>query len=710
MSQANQPAADFLFELGCEELPAGPLVKLATTLSTQIEHALTDAKLNFAAVNWYATPRRLSVMVKQLDLQQPDQTIERKGPAKQAAFDADGNPSKAAEGFARSCGVAVSDLEERDTPKGTWLYYCGSSTGQAAAELLPKIVQTALDKLPIPKRMRWGASDAQFLRPVRWAVALLGSDTLAFDVYGQTTGNTTYGHRFHAPQAITLTEPADYLTALRDAQVEPDFAVRRQAIEQQIQVKATEIGGTPLVDQDLLDEVTGLVELPVVVAGNFDEDFLALPDEVLIVTLQEHQRYFTVKGSDGKLLPWFITISNLDSTDLSVVASGNERVVRPRLADAMFFWQNDAKQTLADRIPKLAEVVFQRDLGSMQDKANRVSQLAAQVSGMMSGSDPKLAQRAAQLARCDLVTEVVYEIPEVQGTIGRYYAERDGEPAEVAMAIEEQYLPRFAGDELPQTSTGQALSIAEKLDTIAGIFAIGKKPTGDKDPFALRRAALGVLRIMSAGAGDFDLDSLIQAAIAAQPVTARKASHNKNNKNTDNDLFTDIQAFFIDRLRAWQLDEGMRPDVFAAVAAVAPGTPKDFIARMAAVTEFLAIPEAETLAAANKRTQNILKKNPQTDTAVDPALLSVAEEQDLHTALTRLQTTVTQHANQGEYNQALTLLAELKQPVDAFFDHVMVMADDEATKNNRLALLTELKNLFTQVADISELQIEKAAS
>lgn len=686
---------DFLFELGCEELPAGSLAQLATTLAEQTEAALQAAKLNPGQVQWLATPRRLAVWVQGLDTQQPTQSIERKGPAKQAAFDAEGNPSKAAEGFARSCGVTVAELEERETAKGVWLYYSGSQPGQQTADLLPSIITQALDKLPIPKRMRWGAGSAQFLRPVRWAVALLGEQTLAFEVYGKTTGNTTYGHRFHHPEGIALQQPADYVPVLRAAKVEPDFVIRRDNIHQQILAKAAEIGGEAIIDDALLDEVTGLVELPVVVAGNFDEEFLTLPNEVLILTLQEHQRYFTVKNVDGQLLNWFITFSNLDSRDIAVVANGNERVVRPRLSDAMFFWENDAKQTLAARQPKLADVVFQRDLGSMADKAKRVGQLAGDIARLV-GGDVALVQRAAQLARCDLLTEVVYEMPEVQGTIGKYYAQRDGEPAEVAEAMEEQYLPRFAGDALPQTTTGMALAIAEKLDTIAGIFSIGKKPTGDKDPFALRRAALGVLRIMAAAEWSVSLSELLEQAVALQPDGKQRQPNAA--------VIAEVHSFFVDRLRAWQLDEGVRADVFAAVAELQPSMPLDFMKRIQAVTGFQTLEAAPSLAAANKRTQNILKKTAATVAAVDSQLFTETAEQELYARLPGLQEVVGQFSVQGDYVAALNELASVREAVDRFFDDVMVMAEDEAVRNNRLALLTELKVLFTQVADISLLQ------
>lgn len=702
---------DFLFELGCEELPAGSLSKLATQLSRDIEASLHAAKLNLGQVQWFATPRRLAVLVTGLDTEQATQHIERRGPPKAAAFDQDGNPSKAAEGFARSCGVTLDDLEEVETDKGVWLYYRGTEAGKATADLLPEIVQTALDKLLIPKRMRWGAGSAQFLRPVRWAVALFGDEVLAFEVYGQTTSNQSYGHRFHHPEAITIAQPRDYLEQLRLAKVEPDFALRRANIHRQLLATAEQIGGEAIVDDDLLDEVTGLVEHPVVVAGNFDEEFLALPNEVLIITLQEHQRYFTVKGADGKLLNWFITFSNLDSTDLSVVANGNERVVRPRLADAMFFWQNDAKEKLEARIPKLKDVIFQRDLGSMADKAQRVSAIAEHIATLM-GADPEQAKRAAELARCDLLTEVVYEIPEVQGTIGRYYAERDGEPAEVAAAIEEQYLPRFAGDSLPQTNTGMALSIAEKMDTIAGIFSIGKKPTGDKDPFALRRAALGVLRILAENNLPIVLEELISLAVEHQPGASLDLGFAESlgvetagrAKVPYQEAIKLINQFMLERLRAWQLDQGYTAEQFAAIAAVYVGSVSDFIERLEAVAAFTKLSAAETLTSANKRIGNLLKKADRVGGLVDITCFSEPAEKQLYATMNTLRGDVMALVDQQAYVEALTRLAELKDPVDDFFDNVMVMTDDLAVRNNRLALLAELKTLCSQVADIALLQ------
>lgn len=685
---------DVLFELGTEELPPKALATLAEALQQHIEQGLQAAGLSYRVVHRYAAPRRLAVWLADVPVQQPEQRRERRGPALKAAFDASGKPSKAAEGFARSCGVSVADLQTLETDGGAWLVYTSVEPGAATASLLPDIIRQALAALPIPKRMRWGDRDDEFVRPVHWAVLLLGDEVIPADILGVSTGRETCGHRFHHPDTITIPTPADYAALLAEpGRVIADVERRRELVRTQVEAVAVSINGRAVIDPDLLDEVTALVEWPVALAGSFERRFLNVPAEALISTMQENQKYFPVVDAAGRLLPHFITVSNLQSRDPAQIKAGNERVIRPRFSDAEFFWVQDRKQALADRLPPLKNVVFQQKLGSLHDKSERIATLARSIAQHIDGN-PDWAERAGRLAKCDLLTNMVQEFPQLQGIMGRYYAQHDHEAAEVAQAQEEQYRPRFAGDALPASKTGQAVALADRLDTLVGIFAIGQGPSGAKDPFALRRAALGVLRIIIEGQLDVDLEALLQrAADALQSKVAAR------------EIVATVFEFMLERLRSYYLEQGIAPDTFDAVHACRPPRPLDFDRRLRAVTRFRQLPAADSLAAANKRIRNILKKTEgELPFQVRPDLLVETAEQQLAARLAELASEVMPMLDQGLYSEALTRLAALREPVDGFFDQVMVMADDAALRNNRIALLNELSTLFLRTADFSRLQ------
>lgn len=685
---------DLLVEIGTEELPPTALRRLANAFHDNLLALLDENHLAHGDSHSYATPRRLAVIVSDIPERQPDRDSTRRGPALQAAFDDDGKPTKPAEGFARSCGVSVDELERLETDKGSWLAFSSSEKGKPAAELLPELVERALRALPVPKRMRWGASEVEFVRPVHWVVLLHGNVPIEGSVLGTPCGNTTRGHRFHHNEPIVIPQPADYLSLLEDqGMVIADMDRRRDSIREQAIEAGIALGGHAHIEDDLLDEVTALVEWPVAITGNFDERFLEVPAEALVSSMQYHQKFFPVMDDNKRLMPHFITIANIDSKDPSQVQAGNERVIRPRLEDAAFFWEQDRKRPLADRRSQLDDMTFQKKLGSLGEKQRRVAKLAASVAEA-AGFDGRHAQRAAELAKCDLLTSMVYEFPELQGIMGRYYASHDGEADEVAAAIDEQYQPRFAGDELPASPAGQALSIADRLDTLTGIFAIGQTPSGDKDPFGLRRASLGVLRIIIEKQLDLDLKQLITQAAANFAADVNAGA-----------VIDDLFAFMMDRLRAYYLEAGYSIHTFESVLARQPARPLDFDQRMQAVRAFAELPEAESLAAANKRTRNILKKStvPVPGSFADDLLVEPAE-QALASALGSMQAEVTPLFESRDYTAALGRLAGLREPVDRFFDDVMVMAEDEKLRNNRLALLNNLSGLFLKVADISRLQ------
>jgi glycyl-tRNA synthetase beta chain len=683
---------DFLFELGTEELPPLALPELERALAEGIRTGLAAAGLGHGELVSYAAPRRLAVLVRGLAETQPVQTIKRRGPPVTAAFDKAGQPTRAATAFAESCGVALDGLGRITEGKGEFLHFEGSKPGAATATLLPGIVQAALDALPIPKRMRWGASEAEFVRPVHWIVMRFGAETLPVRLLDTDSGATTRGHRFHAPEALDIPAPADYAEVLRSrGHVIASFAERRARIREQVLARATTLGGKAVLDDELLDEVTALVEWPVAVEGRFDERFLTLPREVLISTLQEHQRYFAVEDTQGALINRFITVSNIDSRDVTRVREGNERVVRPRLADAAFFQQQDRRQALSAWREGLDKVTFQAKLGSIGDKVRRIVALAQKIAPSI-GADAALAGRAADLCKCDLLSAMVGEFPELQGTMGAYYAAADGEDPRVATAIREHYQPRGAGDALPTDRIGAAVALADKLDTLAGIFGIGQKPSGTKDPFALRRAAIGVFRIALEGRLEIDLGELVTAAVAAQPAKTA-------------DTAAEVLAYLQERMRAHYLEAGYPPESFEAVLATGTTRPLDFDSRMQALAAFRSRPEAESLAAANKRIANILKKSPagESHRQVDVALLGVAAERDLHDAVEAVAAKVEADLAARRYDAALATLAGLRPAIDAFFNDVMVNDPDAALRANRLALVARVRALFAGVADLSRL-------
>jgi len=696
MSSNTTSTKDLLIEIGTEELPPKALQTLSNAFTAGVVDGLKKASLEASEVISYAAPRRLAILLKDVPVKQADQSVERKGPAKAAAFDADGNPTKAVEGFARSCGVAPQELEEIETPKGTWLIFKQEVAGKNTSELVPEIVSQSLAKLPIPKRMRWGASDIEFVRPVHWIVMMQGSDVIEGEILGVASSNTTKGHRFHHPDTITIAQASTYAEQLRTiGHVIASFNERRDEVRKQAEAAATTLGGVARIDSTLLDEVTALIELPIAVTGNFGEEFLSIPQECLISSMQDHQKYFpVVKDSDLlTLMPYFITISNIKSSNPAAVSQGNERVIRPRFADAKFFWDQDCKVKLESHREATKKIVFQKKLGSLYEKTERVSKLAAYIADEL-GADKKKAIRAAELSKCDLLSNMVQEFPELQGIMGAYYVDIDIDGPEVAAAMLEQYQPGFAGDAIPRgNKIGQVLSIADKIDTLMGIFAIGMKPTGSKDPFSLRRAALGVLRIIIEGELSLDLKALLQNA----------ATGLKDKVDAD-DAVNDTFKYIMERLPAYYKDQGIDAETVEAVASLRPTLPLDFDHRVKAVATFKALPEAESLAAANKRISNILKKvDGNIADTVDESFLEEQAEKTLYQSVKTQQEKVAPLFVSGDYSSALTSLAGLRDDVDNFFDGVMVMTDNEKLKNNRLALLNQLRNLFLNIADLSRL-------
>jgi glycyl-tRNA synthetase beta chain len=785
---------DFLVEIGTEELPPKALRTLELAFAGDMAAGLAKAGLQHAQLRSFASPRRLAVLVRRLAAHQPEQKIERRGPPVSAAFDAEGLPTRAAQAFAASCKASVEELQRREEAKGTFLYYLGVRPGAPAVELLPALVQSALDGLPIPRRMRWGAGEAQFVRPVHWITMLYGKEVVPATLLGTAAGDLTRGHRFHAPRPLRLTSPSAYERVLRDrGHVVADFEARRALVHQRVAAIAESLGGRALMSDALLDEVTALVEWPVPLAGRFEERFLSLPREVLISTLEDHQRYFPVEGADGHLLPCFIAVANIESREPAKVIEGNERVVRPRLADAAFFWEQDRKQPLAARVKGLDKVTFQAKLGSLGDKARRVGTLAVEIAQARSRTSPSscagpvaYAQRAAELCKCDLLTAMVGEFPELQGIMGTYYALADGEEPEVASAIGEHYQPRGAGDDLPRTETGTTLALADKLDTLAGIFAIGEKPTGAKDPFGLRRAAIGVIRILIEKQLDLEVAPMLDRAmnLVLEDIEKPRGTAPPQPRPTAPGhaarLAAEVYDYVLERLRAYYLEgasgapqascpstggrprvmkrddaatqvqgctrppqvaesrakttlfardgagRGRSPDpalhtsaaqggetastnrvtteMFDAVLATRPVSPLDFDARLRALSAFLALPEAASLTAANRRVANILRKAGESAPPdVDAEALLAPAERQLFEALCERRDSVSAATTRRDYTRSLTLLAQLRPAVDAFFDQVMVMDENPKLRANRLALLAQMRGLFAGVADLSRL-------
>jgi glycyl-tRNA synthetase beta chain len=685
-------APDLLFELCTEELPPRALLGLSSALTVGVLAGLEKAGIPHGKSQSFATPRRLAVLIRKLAEHQPDRPVERRGPPIANSFDAQGAPTQAAVAFAKNCGVPVTELTQIKTDKGAWLMFRGTERGAATASLLGDIVNQAVAALPIAKRMRWGARTVEFVRPVHSVVLLHGETVVPAEVLGLPTGQVTFGHRFLAPRPIVLKSAKSYENRLHRAKVVADFAARRELIRAGVTAAAaaTGSGATALIPDALLDEVTALVEWPVPIAGRFEQRFLSLPREVVIATVQDHQRYFAVEGADGRLSGWFVTVSNIESRDPSKVREGNERVVRPRLSDAAFFWEQDRKISLEAHAARLGGVTFQTKLGSYADKTLRVMALAQSI-GRRIGAGADVA-RAAELAKADLMTAVVGEFPELQGTMGRYYAEAQGEPAELARALEEHYRPRYAGDALPTTKTGQAVALADKMDTLVGIFAIEQRPTGTKDPFGLRRAALGLLRIVLEGGLELDLVELLGESAAAQPVQRAGVAD-------------EVYDFIAERLRGLLLEEpGITAEMLDAVLANRPRSPLDAVTRLQALKKFLVLPEAGILAGINKRISNILRKTSlEQGVSVNADALTDDAERTLHQVLGTLRAPVRKAAEERRYSDSLQLLVDLRAPVDEFFERVMVMDENIERRNNRLALLREVQSLLGDVADLSRL-------
>ena len=684
---------NFLVEIGTEELPPKALKTLATSFADNVEAELNQAGLTFDKIEWFAAPRRLAVKVLNLATQQPSKEIEKRGPAVSAAFDAEGKPTKAAEGWARGCGITVEQAERIATDKGEWLVHRAKIEGQPTKNLLNDIVANALAKLPIPKPMRWADKTVQFIRPVHTVTMLLGDELIEGEILGVASARTIRGHRFLGEKEFEIQHADQYPQLLREkGSVVADFNERKAEILAKSQAKATALGGVADIEESLLEEVTSLVEYPNVLAAKFEERFLAVPAEALVYTMKGDQKYFPIYDKDGKLLPHFIFVSNINPEDPTAIIEGNEKVVRPRLTDAEFFFKTDLKQKLVDRLPRLETVLFQQQLGTLKDKTDRIEQLAGEIAKQI-GADEAKAKRAGLLSKCDLMTNMVFEFTDTQGVMGMHYARHDGEDEEVAVALNEQYMPRFAGDELPKSLVASAVALADKFDTLTGIFGIGQAPKGSADPFALRRAALGALRIIVEKNLPLDLEDLV-----------KKSATLFGDKLTNQNVVADVVDFMLGRFRAWYQDEGIAVDVIQAVLARRPTRPADFDARVRAVSHFRTLDSAEALAAANKRVSNILAK---ADAAIGEINLTACvepAEKALAEAVLALRTEVQPLIAQGDYTTVLDKLANLRAPVDSFFDNVMVNAEDPALRQNRLAILNTLQGLFLQVADISVLQ------
>ena len=684
---------NFLVEIGTEELPPKALKTLATSFADNVEAELNQAGLSFDKIEWFAAPRRLAVKVLNLATQQPSKEIEKRGPAVSAAFDAEGKPTKAAEGWARGCGITVEQAERIATDKGEWLVHRAKIEGQPTKNLLNDIVANALAKLPIPKPMRWADKTVQFIRPVHTVTMLLGDELIKGEILGVASARTIRGHRFLGEKEFEIQHADQYPQLLREkGSVVADFNERKAEILAKSQAKATALGGVADIEESLLEEVTSLVEYPNVLTAKFEERFLAVPAEALVYTMKGDQKYFPIYDKDGKLLPHFIFVSNINPEDPTAIIEGNEKVVRPRLTDAEFFFKTDLKQKLVDRLPRLETVLFQQQLGTLKDKTDRIEQLAGEIAKQI-GADEAKAKRAGLLSKCDLMTNMVFEFTDTQGVMGMHYARHDGEDEEVAVALNEQYMPRFAGDELPKSLVASAVALADKFDTLTGIFGIGQAPKGSADPFALRRAALGALRIIVEKNLPLDLEDLVKKSAALF-----------GDKLTNQNVVADVVDFMLGRFRAWYQDEGIAVDVIQAVLARRPTRPADFDARVRAVSHFRTLDSAEALAAANKRVSNILAK---ADAAIGEINLTACvepAEKALAEAVLALRTEVQPLIAQGDYTTVLDKLANLRAPVDSFFDNVMVNAEDPALRQNRLAILNTLQDLFLQVADISVLQ------
>ncbi|MFW8628973.1 glycine--tRNA ligase subunit beta [Vibrio natriegens] len=686
-------AKEFLIELGTEELPPTQLRTLAEAFAANFEAELASAELAHEGIKWYAAPRRLALKVAALAESQSDKVVEKRGPAVSAAFDADGNPTKAAQGWARGCGITVDQADRMVTDKGEWLLFKQEVKGQPASEIIVELAAKALANLPIAKPMRWGNKTTQFIRPVKTLTMLMGSDLIEGEILGVASARTIRGHRFMGEQEFTIDSAEQYPAILEErGKVMADYEARKAIILADAKKAAAAVGGIADLEDDLVEEVTSLVKWPVVLTAKFEEEFLKVPSEALVYTMKGDQKYFPVYSEDKKLLPNFIFVSNIESKEPRHVIEGNEKVVRPRLADAEFFFNTDRKRPLIDRLPELENAIFQKQLGTIKDKTDRITALSGYIAKQI-GADVEKSTRAGLLAKCDLMTSMVFEFTDTQGVMGMHYATHDGEDEQVALALYEQYMPRFAGDVLPSTAISSAVAMADKLDTIVGIFGIGQAPKGS-DPFALRRASLGVLRIIVENGYNLDLLDLI-----------REAKVQFGSKLTNDNVEQDVIEFMLGRFNAWYKDEGFSVDIIQAVLARRPTKPADFDQRVKAVSHFRELEAAESLAAANKRVGNILAKfDGELAEEIDLSLLQEDAEKALAESVEVMTEALEPAFATGNYQEALSKLADLREPVDAFFDNVMVMADDEALKKNRLTLLNNLRNLFLQIADISLLQ------
>lgn len=693
-----------LFELGSEELPPKSLKPLRDSLQASVESQLKDADISYDSLKVMAAPRRLSLLIEGISDKQPDRIEQKRGPAVKAAYDSEGKPTRAAEGFAKGLGIDVSELMTIETDKGDYIGYELTVQGQETTELLPNIFQNALDNLPIAKRMRSGANREEFVRPVKWLVLMQDDQVVPATIQGLQSGNQTLGHRYHSPEPMVIPHAKDYESVLEAAKVIVDFDRRQQLIVEAVQKLSDEVNAEAIVPQDLLDEVTALVDLPVALRASFEERFLQVPQEALISTMQADQKYFCLTDKEGKLQPYFIFISNIESKDPSQVVSGNEKVVRPRLADAEFFFLQDQKQPLIEMAESLKNRVFQDKLGTIWEKSERIAKLATFIARQLkehaiadyADIEVEQATRAAMLSKADLTSTLVGEFPELQGVAGTYYARLNGEPETIAAAIEEQYLPKFSGDVLPQTAIGICLALADRLDTLVGIFGIDQAPTGSKDPFSLRRSAIGVLRILIEKKLPINLKELVEQAI-----------NNYQGKLADESkTLTQVMDFINSRYRAMYTEQGISVDSIQAVLAINSHVPLDFDQRLHAVSEFRNLPQAATLAEINKRVANILAKSEgEVSDQVTEDLLAEEAEKTLYQAVTKAEATVAPLQADANYNEILQSLATLEAPLTGFFDNVMVNSEDEALKANRLTLLKQVRELFLTVADVGELQI-----
>ncbi|MFK5892300.1 MAG: glycine--tRNA ligase subunit beta [Pseudomonadota bacterium] len=685
---------NLLIELGTEELPPTSLATLSEHFTSGIVSQLDKLQLSYDQVESFATPRRLAVVIKNLACKQADLTQSRKGPAVAAAFDEQGEPSKAAIGFAKSCKTTVDQLSREKTDKGEWLSFTVTQSGKETSALLADVIQNSLDKLPIAKRMRWGDLDSLFVRPVHWLVVLFGQQVVNCNLMSVSSSNLTYGHRFHHPASLVINDPLDYEKILTNqAWVIPSFTRRKELVRQQVIDIANNNNAKAVIDENLLNEVTGMVEWPVALSGSFDKEFLEIPAEALISAMKKHQKYFHLLDKEDNLLPIFITVANIQSKQIKLIIEGNERVIRPRLSDANFFWKNDLQTPVETHIESLKKVVYQNKLGTLFDKTERVVAISVYLTTLL-GNDFSIAKRAAYLSKTDLMSEMIGEFPDLQGIMGRYYAQHNGEDKNVAIALDEQYLPRFSGDKVSTNAYAQILSIADRIDSLFGIFSIGLQPTGDKDPFALRRASLGILRTIVENKLDINLVNLIQEVSIVFP----------DNISNQADISVLIK-FIDDRFKGYLFDRGITNDIFDSVCAIKIHNPYDFYLRVQAVNNFASLPEAKSLAAANKRISNILKKNKlQSGFVIDSQLFIEDSEQALFNSISTLKEQLNNLYQQRDYTQYLVLLSGLHKNIDQFFDNVMVLCEDEALKNNRIALVYSVRNLFIKIADLSLLQ------